>query len=245
MKRAILTLTIFFFMAATINLYSQAKFESDIIKTSKGDLEMFFIGHGTLMFVIDDYVIHIDPVSDYADYATLPKADLVVVSHSHGDHFDIDAINAIRKSETVLYTVSDVASQVSWAKSLKYGDIIKDFANFTIEAIPAYNIEHLNNGRPYHSKENSVGFVFDFGDKRVYVGGDTENTPEMKALKNIDVAFLPMNLPFTMSPEQVADAAKAFKPTILYPYHFGNSSTEELIKLMNGSGIEIRIRKLQ
>ena len=103
-----------------------------------------------------------------------------------------------------------------------------------------------SNGRPFHPKGRGNGYVITFGDKRVYVAGDTENTPEMKALKKINVAFLPMNLPYTMTPEMVADAAKAFKPKILYPYHYGDTDPEKLVELLkNDKQIEVRIRKMR
>ena len=112
-----------------------------------------------------------------------------------------------------------------------------------IEAVPAYNIV---NARPFHPKGVGNGYVLTLGDTRVYIAGDTENTPEMKALKNIDIAFLPMNLPYTMTPEMVADAAKAFKPKVLYPYHYGDTDTQKLVDLLKGEkGIEVRIRNLR
>ena len=116
-----------------------------------------------------------------------------------------------------------------------------------IEAVPAYNILHERSaGNPYHPKGVGTGYVITFGDKRVYVAGDTENTPEMKALEDIDIAFLPMNLPYTMTPEMVADAARAFRPGILYPYHFGNTDTGELVELLKEeTDIEVRIRRME
>ena len=100
-------------------------------------------------------------------------------------------------------------------------------------------------GQPFHPKGVGNGYVITIGDKKFYVAGDTENIPEMKNLKNIDVAFLPMNLPYTMTPEMVADAAKSFNPAILYPYHYGNTNTEEIVNLLKNSGIEVRIRNLK
>lgn len=119
-------------------------------------------------------------------------------------------------------------------------------AGFAVEAVPAYNIVNMRSeGMPYHPKGAGNGYIITFGDLRVYVAGDTEDTPEMRALKDIDIAFLPMNLPYTMTPEMVADAAKAFRPRILYPYHFGQTDTGELVKLLEGAtGIEVRIREL-
>jgi len=125
-------------------------------------------------------------------------------------------------------------------------DSLKTVMGLKIEAVPAYNIVHMRReNMPYHPKGDGNGYIITFGNKRVYVAGDTENIPEMKALKDIDIAFLPMNLPYTMSPEMVADAAKAFKPKILYPYHYGRTDTSKIVKLMKGvKGIEVRIRDL-
>ena len=116
-----------------------------------------------------------------------------------------------------------------------------------IQAIPAYNIQHKRmNGQPFHPKGEGNGYIITFGDKRVLIAGGTENTPEIKALKNIDIAFLPMNLPYTMTPEMVADAAKAFRPAILYPYHYGETDTNILLQLLKDQNdIEIRIRDLR
>jgi len=121
------------------------------------------------------------------------------------------------------------------------------FAGFTVEAIPAYNIVHMRSpGVPYHPKGAGNGYIINFDFRRVYIAGDTENTPEMRALKNIYAAFLPMNLPYTMTPEMVADAAKAFKPKILYPYHFGKTDISKLADLLKDEkGIEVRIRKME
>ena len=129
---------------------------------------------------------------------------------------------------------------------MKNGEI-KTVQNLKIEAIPAYNIKHMRSpGNPYHPKGVGNGYIITFGDKRVYVAADTENTPEMKALKNIDIAFLPMNLPYTMTPEMVADAAKAFMPKILYPYHYGNTDTSKIVELLKDvEGIEVRIRDMK
>ena len=129
---------------------------------------------------------------------------------------------------------------------MKNGDV-KTVEGFKIEAVPAYNIVHTRDGKnPFHPKGVGNGYIITFGDKRVYVAGDTENTPEMKALKGIDIAFLPMNLPYTMTPEMVADAAKAFRPKILYPYHYGETDTSKLVDLLkNDKDIEVRIRKMQ
>jgi L-ascorbate metabolism protein UlaG (beta-lactamase superfamily) len=137
------------------------------------------------------------------------------------------------------------ASQVKGGTIMKNGDIHTSTA-IKIEAVPAYNLLHMRSpGVPYHQKGVGNGYLVTFGDKRVYIAGDTENTPEMKKLQKIDIAFLPMNLPYTMTPEMAADAAKAFKPKVLYPYHFGDTDTSRLVGLMKDTpGTEVRIRKM-
>ncbi len=243
-KKYILSLIIIFFAMAN-QAFSQEAPAFDKISTSAGEVEMHFIGHGSLMFKLDDYCIHIDPVRSMGNYDVLPKADLILVTHEHYDHLDAKLISELRKEETVMFCNGNSASEVKWAESMKAGDTRK-VGNIGIEAVPAYNIVNMRApGQPFHPKGVGIGFIITIGDKRIYVAGDTENTPEMKALKNIDVAFLPMNLPYTMTPEMVTDAALAFKPVILYPYHYGETNTDELVKLLSNTEIEVRIRNLQ
>ena len=225
---------------------AQDQFEKDIITTSDGDLEMIMIGHGTLMFKYNKLIIHIDPVAREADYEKLPDADLILVTHEHGDHLDVGVIKTLRKSNTSVILNESSAERVEDGIAMKNGDV-QEIHGIMIEAVPAYNIENVrSNGQPYHPKGQGNGYILTLGGKRVYVAGDTENTPEMKALKNIDIAFLPMNLPYTMTPEMVADAAKAFRPRILYPYHYGQTDPKELVALLKDEkGIEVRIRKLE
>jgi L-ascorbate metabolism protein UlaG (beta-lactamase superfamily) len=224
----------------------ESKFEQDTIKTIAGDLTITFIGHGTLMFSFDDKIIHVDPVSREADYTDMPKADLILVTHEHGDHLDPKVIKMLRKDSTDLVLTEACAERVNGGIVMHNGDV-KTVQGLKIEAVPAYNIIHMRRGStPYHPKGRGNGYIITFGDTRVYVAGDTENTPEMKRLKNINVAFLPMNLPYTMTPEMVADAAKAFKPKILYPYHYGRTDPTKLVDLLKDSeGIEVRIRNMQ
>jgi len=245
LTRGLKVLLILTIIAMTIPANSQNIPVVDQITTSEGIVNMHFIGHGSLMFEINGFVIHIDPVRSYGNYDNLPKADLILVTHEHGDHLDLKLIEDLRKPGTIMYTNAISASKVSWAKIMKAGDT-QEINKITIEAVPAYNIVNQRSpGQPFHPKGNGLGYILTIGGKRFYVAGDTENTPEMKALKNIDVAFLPMNLPYTMTPEMVADAAKAFKPKILYPYHFGDTKTDEIIKLLKGTDIIVRIRNLK
>ena len=235
-----------FLIAPAFQAAAQEGFESDIIKTSAGDLKITFLGHGTLMFTFGGKVIHIDPVSQEADYTKLPKADLILVTHQHGDHFDAKALDIVRTEKTQLILTEICAQQAKGGMVMKNGEV-KSIAGLKIEAVPAYNLVHMRSeGKPFHPKGEGNGYVITFGEKRVYVAGDTENIPEMKKLEKIDVAFLPMNLPYTMTPEMVADCAKAFKPRVLYPYHFGETDTSKLLGLLKDSKeIEVRIRKMK
>ena len=224
----------------TMPANAQQTFEKDKINSSAGELEISFIGHGTLMLTFGKKVIHIDPWRHLADYKILPKADVIILTHHHPDHFDRKAIELIRIENTVVILTERCAKKISGGLIMKNGDIQK-IDGITVEAIPAYNLEKF-----YHPKGEGNGYVLTIGNKRIYIAGDTENTPEMKALKNIDYAFLPMNLPYTMTPEMVADAAMAFKPKVLYPYHFGETDTSVLVDLLKGyPKIELRIRKMK
>ena len=220
--------------------------ETDTIKTSAGDLKISFLGHGSLYFTFGGKVIHVDPYSAVADYSKLPKADMILVAHEHQDHLDLKALNLVRTDKTIVVLPEVCAKQVEGGLIMKNGDT-KTVGGLKIEAVPAYNIVHKRDtGQPFHPKDVGNGYIITFGDKKVYVAGDTENIPEMKTIKNIEVAFLPMNLPYTMTPEMVADAAKTIKPKVLYPYHFGETDTSKIIALLKDTPeIEIRIRNMK
>jgi L-ascorbate metabolism protein UlaG (beta-lactamase superfamily) len=225
---------------------AQQKFETDIIKTSVGNLEITFIGHGTLMFTFGGKVIHVDPWSRMADYTKLPKADIILITHEHRDHLDAKALGILRTEKTRLLLTGTCAAQVEGGTVMNNGDV-RSMEGLKIEAVPAYNIVHKrSSGQPFHPKGRGNGYVITFGDKRVYVAGDTENIPEMRGLKDIDIAFLPMNVPYTMTAEMVADAARAFKPKILYPYHYSDTDTSKLVNLLRDDReIEVRIRRMK
>lgn len=239
-------LLLLFIMTFTFSAAAMEPFATDIIKTSAGDLKITFIGHGTLMFTFNTKIIHVDPFTKVADYAKLPKADVILVTHEHHDHLDLKALEQIRTEKTKVVLTEACSKQVKNGIMMKNGDV-QTVNGLKIEAIPAYNLVHKrDNGQPFHPKGVGNGYIITFGDKRVYVAGDTENIPEMKSLREIDCAFLPMNLPYTMTPEMVADAAKAFRPKILYPYHFGNTDTSKLLKLLRDQKeIEVRIRNMK
>lgn len=219
--------------------------EKDIIATSAGDVEVTFIGHASLMLRFNNKVIQLDPFSKAGDYAALPKADLILLTHHHQDHLDEAALAAVRTEKTELLLSEICAQKVAGGRVLRNGDR-KTALGIEVEAVPAYNLVHKrDNGQFFHPKGEGNGYVLTFGNTRMYIAGDTENTPEMKALQNIDYAFLPMNLPYTMTPEMVADAALAFRPKVLYPYHYGETDTGQLTALLkDAKDIEVRIRRM-
>ena len=220
-------------------------FVEDTFSPAPLELRVTFIGHATLVVTYGDTVIHVDPVGEKADYAALPKADIVLVTHEHSDHLDPAAIAKVRTPDTVVVVAARCAGKVPGAIVLQNGDS-RAVKGIRIEAIPAYNIVHMRApGAPFHSKGEGNGYVLTLGTRKLYVAGDTENTREMKSLKRIDVAFLPMNLPYTMTPEMVADAALAFRPKVLYPYHFGDSDTKRIQDLLaSAQDIDVRIRPM-
>lgn len=229
----------FIFSHAAIAQYS---FSCDSINTSNGVLTIYFIGHGTLMFEYQKQVIHIDPWSKLADYRKLPKADIILLTHHHPDHFDTSAINLMSKSKTKIIVTSSIFD------ILQRGTILNNYDTIIINgikiiAVPAYNITA---GRDkFHPKGRDNGYILLIGEKRIYIAGDTENIPEMKSLGKIDVAFLPMNQPYTMLPEQLADATRNINPKILYPYHLGDTDTTGLRKLLVGTNIDLRFRPMK
>jgi L-ascorbate metabolism protein UlaG (beta-lactamase superfamily) len=235
-------------LAAALPAFSAPpQFDREVVKTSVGDVEITCVGHASLILTLGGKVIHIDPWSAKADYSTLPKADAVLITHQHADHLDTTALKLIHQKSTVC--VMNAKSRETWKPEssivLSNGQSA-DILGIRVDAVPAYNIKHKrpDTGLPYHPKGEGNGYILTVGDKKIYAAGDTENVPEMKALKNIDVAFLPMNIPYTMTPEMVADAAKGFKPKALYPYHYGETKTGELVELLKGTqGVEVRIRR--
>jgi len=246
MKKIISLFFILVFCLAS-NTFSQNKFTTDSFSTSQGDLEITFIGHGSLMFNFNGLIIQVDPWSKLADYSKLPKADIILITHQHQDHFDPKAISELKKEYTKIVCPQTVAESLKEkATVMKNGDFIT-MEGIEIVAVPAYNLVHKRkNGEFYHPKGVGNGYVLRFGDKKVYVAGDTENIPEMKNLKNIDIAFLPMNLPYTMTPQMVVDAVRMIRPKILYPYHYGNTNANKLLELLKGEDYcEVRVRNMK
>jgi len=244
MKRLLLVLI----SVISLNMANAQDLQTDTYETNKGLLKINFVKHASLFFEFDGKIIHIDPVSRMGDYNSYPDADLILITHHHGDHLDLNAINQIKKENTKIVMTEkchELSEELSDVILMKNGDILSINA-LEIEAVPAYNTEHKrDNGEPYHIKGEGNGYVILFGDKKVYIAGDTENIPEMKALQQIDIAFLPMNLPYTMTPEMVADAAKLFRPKVLYPYHYSNTDTSIIGTLLKEEkDIKVIIKKM-
>ncbi len=219
--------------------------EADLHPPPAGEQKVPRIGHASLMFQFGGKVIHVDPVDQFGDYSKLPKADLILATHDHFDHCDPKTIELLRTAKTKMVMTPLCAAKLKGSITLKNGEGAT-VDGILIDAVPAYNLVHMRSpGAPYHPKGAGNGYVLTFGDKRVYIAGDTENIPEMKNLKSIDYAFLPMNLPYTMTPEMVADAARMFRPKVVYPYHTTDTDTSKLQPLLKSEkGIEIRIRRM-
>jgi L-ascorbate metabolism protein UlaG (beta-lactamase superfamily) len=226
-------------------LQSQPIFPKDTIETDNGPLIITFVGHASLIFEWNGETIHIDPSSREANYYKLPKATMIFITHHHGDHCDPASLKAISQEKTKTFMSSRAHEKWSQGMVLRPEQSVT-VKGITIETLPAYNIVHQReDGVPYHEFGEGNSYVITLGEKRILIGGDTENTPEMKALQNIDIAFLPMNLPYTMTPEMVADAAKGIQPKILYVYHYGKSDLKAIRELMaDEKDVDLRIKRM-
>ena len=229
-------------LALAAVLPAQNQFETDAFPTAEGKLTVTFVGHGTLYFTYAGKVIHVDPVGGEADYSRLPAADIILITHAHSDHLDSTAVNTVRKESTRIVLNREAADKLGEGLVLANGEA-RTVEGIHIEAVPAYNITP---GRErFHPPGRDNGYLLTFADVRVYVAGDTENHDHLMTLKGIDIAFLPMNQPYTMTPEQVAAAARALRPRVLYPYHFGDTDTARLLELLRDvPEVEVRVRKL-
>ena len=215
---------------------------TDTVDTLEGPLRIRPIRHASLMLEFRGKVIHIDPWSQ-GDYRGLPKADLILITDIHPNHLDLGKIMELTKTGTRIVAPLAVVSSLADATAISNGEK-KVVEGITIEAVPMYNIKRgPSPDKLFHDKGRGNGYVLALGGKRVYISGDTECTPEMKALRSIDVAFVCMNLPYTMTPEEAAECVKTFRPKIVYPYHYGNSDLTVFTTALKGeTGIEVRLR---
>ena len=226
----------------------------DQIATDKGVMVIHPINHATFVMQWNGKTVYVDPVGGVKPFADLPKPDLVLVTHIHGDHFDPATLAAVIPAggRTVIVAPKTVAEKIP--EALRSKAMVRILTNgektevlgIAVEAVPAYNT--TPGKEKFHPKGRDNGYVLTVGGKRVYIAGDTEDTPEMRALKRIDIAFLPMNLPYTMSVEKVAEAIRQFRPKVVYPYHFRSQDGTkadfgQLRKLVGeDGGVEIRVR---
>ena len=218
-------------------------FAAEEFKTAKGKLIITPINHATLVIEWSGKTIYVDPVGMAGWYKAFPKPDLVLLTHVHGDHFREAVLNAVVGPKTQLVAPPALAGLLSAevkAKTIAVanGDST-DKVGFELEAVAGYNTTPPR--KRFHPKGQGNGYVLNLGGKRIYISGDTEETPEMLALKNIDVAFLCMNLPYTMDVAAAAKAVKTFKPKVVYPYHSRGQDTATFKKLV-GDAAEVRLR---
>jgi L-ascorbate metabolism protein UlaG (beta-lactamase superfamily) len=222
--------------------------QSDAVETSQGALTIRPLFHGSVMLEFGGKIIHVDPWSQ-ADYTGIRQADLILITHTHADHMDAAMIKTLKKDSTVMVTPPAVADTLNGAagviETISNGEK-QTYLGIEIEAVPMYNLKlGPAPGKPFHHKGIGNGYVMRFGDTRVYFSGDTECVPEMKALRNIAVAFVAMNPPRTMPPAEAAACVKEFHPKIVYPYHYRGQNTEEFSDALKNTGIEVRLRKLE
>jgi L-ascorbate metabolism protein UlaG (beta-lactamase superfamily) len=217
----------------------------DIFPTPMCDVKITPLHHATLLLECGALAIYVDPVHDVS-YAGLPKAGLVLITDIHGDHFDPAGLDSVRQDSTTLVVPSVVAEKLPPA--VKNVIVLKNGASqavlgLQIDAVPMYNLTRgPKPGALFHDKGRGNGYILAFQGKRIYLSGDTECTPEMKALKNIEVAFVCMNLPYTMPPSEAAACVNAFRPRIVYPYHYRGSDPKDFEKAVTAKGVEVQIR---
>ncbi|MES1256725.1 MAG: MBL fold metallo-hydrolase [Acidobacteriota bacterium] len=213
----------------------------DTVPASGGPITVIPINHATVEFQHAGKTILVDPTPQ-GHYTGLPDADLILITDIHGDHMDPATVAMLKRAGTTLVVPQAVADKVP-GTVLKNGEK-KTLAGVEIEAVPMYNLQRgPAAGQLFHDKGRGNGYVLTLGGTRVYLAGDTECTPEMKALKNIDVAFVPMNLPYTMTPSEAAACVKAFAPKVVYPYHYRGQNLQEFSDALKGTpGVEVRVR---
>jgi L-ascorbate metabolism protein UlaG (beta-lactamase superfamily) len=207
-----------------------------------GDIRVTAITHASFQLEYGGRVIHVDPTSA-GDYSATKQADLVLVTDIHQDHLDPAAIAKVRKAGAPVVAPKAAADKIENPTVIANGET-KTVAGIQIEAVPMYNLQRgPAPGQLFHTKGRGNGYVLTLGTRRVYIAGDTECTDEMRALKDIDAAFVPMNLPYTMPPAEAAACVKAFKPKVVFPYHYRGQNPEEFRDALKGEPIEVRLLK--
>ena len=226
---------------------ASAQITGDVIATSQGDLVIHPIDHATFVMVWDGKTIYVDPVGGGDRFAGLPDPDLILVTDVHGDHMNAETLSAILAPTTTIVAPAAVAEQLPASLMVQTITLANGqrsmFDDVAVEGVPMYNL--TEDRLRFHDKGRGNGYVVSLGDTRVYIAGDTEDVPEMRALQNIAAAFVPMNLPYTMTPEQAASGVIAFNPQVVYPYHFGDSDVEMFKALVEAGGGDTEVRLIE
>lgn len=239
------TLTALLLLLLTATTATAQQRRTDTFQTRSGrTVTITCIKHASVEINYNGTEIQVDPVHDMVlpvtNYYDFPKANIILVTHQHQDHFDREAIAALRTAATSIYEPQSVYNLWFNGQVMNNGDVVNYADDITIEAVPAYN---TTAGREqFHPKGRDNGYILTLDGLRIYLAGDTEDIPEMAALKDIDVAFLPCNQPYTMTPEQLVKAAKIIRPRVLFPYHYSETPISKVTLLLGGSGIDVRIR---
>ena len=200
------------------------------------------IKHASMEINYNGVEIQVDPVGMWlkpeTDYATFPKANIILITHEHKDHFDREAIHQIRTPATAIYVNQAVFGHFKNGLVMRNGDKVQYADDISIEAVPAYN---TTPGREqFHPKGRDNGYILTLDGLRIYIAGDTEDVPEMSQIKDIDIAFLPCNQPYTMTPDQLVRAAKVIKPKVLFPYHYGQTDLSTVPAQLKDMDVRIR-----
>ena len=251
----ILPFVVALFVATAFSSIAQdQQYEEDVFPTSEGDLIITFLRHSTMMFTFNDLVIHVDPWSRAADYSQLPKGDIVLLTHEHGDHLDRRALAQVIKDTTSFYSEYDETTLIYTkicSDRFPGGTVMRngmtwDVKGINIEAVPNYCLiprDHPSS-QP-HTQWECNGYILTFGDKRVYVVSETENIPELRNIEDIDIALLPMDGVFNLTPEEAVDVVNVFKPRVIYPIHYSQADLTPFIEAFeNNPDIEVRIRNM-
>ena len=244
MRRNIFTILLGCLTAASCN--AAQKVDEFTTKSGK-KVTITCIKHASLEINYDGTEIQIDPVgagvTPVTDYNQFPKANIILITHEHKDHFEREAIACLRTPATTTYSNTAVYNMFRNSLPLKNGDSITYRQDITIKAVPAYN--YTEGHTQFHPKGRDNGYILSLDGLRIYIAGDTEDIPEMADIKDIDIAFLPCNQPYTMTIDQLVKAAKTINPKVLFPYHYSQTPISQAVMKLGGSGIDVRIRDYQ
>ena len=223
-------------------------YEVDTFTTKSGKtLKFHALTHASIRIEYEDKEIQIDPVSKMddltIDYAAMPKADLILVTHDHYDHLDKAAIQQLTDQHTLLIANPTSVKTLGYGHSLTPGQSYQWTDDIKVEAVPAYNT--TKGHEQFHPKGRDNGYILTIDGIRIYIAGDTEDIPEMAEIKDIDIAFLPCNQPYTMTPDQLVRVAKTIKPKVLFPYHYSQTDVNVIPAMLKGEDIDVRIRNYQ